>query len=797
MTGHLSERFTPTARRSREPSSAPPGAATGPGRRRLPAAVAAAVTVLCVLAVWWTERLPPAAGRSAPADTFSAARAVEHVARIADRPRPTGSAAHAEARDYLVGALRGLGLETRVQHTAAAASAPELSPTGANASYANLRLANVVARLPGTASTRPVALVTHYDTVPTGPGANDAGVPVSVLLETARALRAGPPPRNDVLFVFSDAEESGLLGAQALAASPDVLPPDAVVLNFEARGSAGPSLMFETGTDDGWLVGALADHVPDARTSSLLDAAYRYMPNRTDFTVLKEAGHPGMNIAYLDGYTRYHGPNDTVDHVDPRTVQHQGEYALGLARGLGAADLTAPPAGEREYFVAAGLLVSYPVWAALPAALAVAALAAAAFTRLRARGVLTGRGLARGLLVAVCQPLLAAGVAFGLAPLVAGGHPEFADYYDIAGHGPVLAGFVLLTVTTGLVLARVTRRFADARHQAAGAVVLWVALACGAAAAFPGGGHVFTWPALGLVVAGAVLGGGVRNPVARVAAVAAGVVPMALLLVPLVTLLTDALGVGLVAVPAALVALVTPLLPALLPVPHRRAARVRGAAVGVCAATAVVVLVVTAVSPAPPETGRRADVMYVLDAGAREAVWLSGSAPDAWSRRFLPDDAEPAEVADVWPGWRVPVRRAPASAAALTGPEVAVTTVRDDGDRGRRVEITAASTRGAGELVLVVDGPVVRRFAVAGVPGGDREVAPAEPTWELWLRGVPAGGVTVVVELGPGDGELRVFDRTPGLPAQLAPAPATPGPPALGVAGLSDATLVGTRELLR
>ncbi|GAB1511094.1 M28 family peptidase [Actinophytocola sp. KF-1] len=796
MTGDLSERSAVTRWRAREPVSAPPDATAGTADGRRLTVVAAVLAVLCLLAVWWTERLPAPAGRSAPAGAFSAARALDHVARIAQQPRPTGSAAHADARDYLAGVLRGLGLETRVHDSAAAAHSPELSPTGTNAAYANLRLSNVVARLPGTASTRPVALVTHYDTVPTGPGANDAGVPVSVLLETARALRAGPPPRNDVLFVFTDAEESGLLGAQALAAAPGVLPRDAVVLNFEARGSAGPSLMFETGADDGWLIGTLADHVADARTSSLLDAAYRYMPNRTDFTVLKEAGHPGMNIAYLGGYTRYHGANDTVDHVDPPTVQHQGSYALGLARALGAADLTAPPAGEREYFVAAGLLVSYPVWVALPVALAVAALAVVVFLRLRARGVLTGRGVARGLLVALCHPLLAAGVAFGLAPLVAGGHPEFADYYDIAGHGPALAGFVLLTVAIGLVLVRVTRRFAGTRHQVAGAVVLWVVLACAAAVAFPGGGHVFTWPALGLVIAGAVLGGGVPNPVARVAAVAAGVVPLALLVAPLVPLLADALGIGLVAVPAALAGLVTPLLSAVLPARSGRAGRVRAAGTGAVVVAAVAVLVVAALSPAPVETGRRADVMYVLDAGAREALWLSGSGPDAWSRRFLPDDAEPADVADVWPGWRVPVRRGPASVVPLTGPDVTVETVRDDGDRGRRVAITAASTRGARELVLIVSGPAVRRFSVAGVPGPAREVAPAGPAWELWVRAVPADGVTVVVDLGPGSGELRVLDRTPGLPQRLARTPATPGPPALGVASLSDATFVATRTRL-
>ncbi len=94
---------------------------------------------------------------------------------------------------------------------------------------------------------------------------------MSVLLETARALLEGPSPRNDVLFVFTDAEESGLLGAQALVAGPGTLPPDTVVLNFEARGSKGPSLMFETGPDAGWLVRTLTESAPDARADSLLD----------------------------------------------------------------------------------------------------------------------------------------------------------------------------------------------------------------------------------------------------------------------------------------------------------------------------------------------------------------------------------------------------------------------------------------------------------------------------------------------------------------------------------------------
>ncbi|MEV7028192.1 M28 family peptidase, partial [Kitasatospora sp. NPDC093558] len=329
---------TPPVRPAEPPGPRRGGSPAPPSPWILPVAVLL-LAALCAALTAWQDRLPAPRDANAPARDFSAARAVDRVRAIATEPRPSGSPAHTRVREDIVRTLTELGLETRVQTTASVTHMPDLSPTGADSRYAGLRVDNVVARLPGSASTRPVALVTHYDSTEAGPGANDAGVPVAVLLETARALRSGPAPRNDVLLVFTDAEESGLLGSRALADAPEFLPRDAVVLNFEARGSRGPSLMFETGPDAAWLVDALADHVPSARTSSLLDAAYRYLPNLTDFTVLARAGHQGLNLAYLDGYTAYHGAADDPDRVDPATVQHQGDQALGLARTLGAAAL--------------------------------------------------------------------------------------------------------------------------------------------------------------------------------------------------------------------------------------------------------------------------------------------------------------------------------------------------------------------------------------------------------------------------------------------------------------------------
>ncbi|PWI05208.1 hypothetical protein DIZ27_40650 [Streptomyces sp. NWU339] len=677
--------------------------------------------------------MPAARGPDAPADTFSATRAATHVREIATAPRPSGSAAHTRAREYIVRTLTALGLDTRVHTGAAASHRPDLSPIGADSRYADLRLRNVVARVPGTANTRPVALVTHYDSTEAGPGANDAGVPVSVLLETARALLEGPSPRNDVLFVFTDAEESGLLGAQALVAGPGTLPPDTVVLNFEARGSKGPSLMFETGPDAGWLVRTLTESAPDARADSLLDAAYRYMPNLTDFTVFQEAGHQGLNLAHLDGYTHYHGTGDTPDRVDPATVQHQGEQALGLARALASADLTHTPVGDSAYFRAGGWFVSYPLGAALPAALATAGLGLALLLRLQTRGALTMGAVLRGFAVALGQLVLAAGAAFGLAPLVASGHPEFAHYYDIGGHGPALIGFLSLTLTVGCALALIAKRWAGARAQVAGAVLLWILLSVVSAVLLPGGSHVFVWPTLGLLSAAAVLTSRAGETAGgRVLAAALGTVPAAPLVFPLVPLLTNALGLGLVAAPVAVAALLTALLPGVLPVLPRLLPVT-------AAVVATTVLAGVALLARGPENPVRADLLYLWDADRRTGHWISGVPADDWSDDFLPTDAERGSVADLWPGWRVPVRRGPAAEAyPLPGPRVTTRVLADTAGGGRRVQVTAASRRGADHLVVLVSGTTVRGWSLSGVPGQYADDPAGDAPWELWIRHVPA-----------------------------------------------------------
>ncbi|MEW6071769.1 MAG: M20/M25/M40 family metallo-hydrolase, partial [Planctomycetota bacterium] len=353
---------------------------------------------------------------SAPAGEFAAERALVHLREIARAPHPTGSPENAAVRAYLQRELAAAGLAVETQ-TAPLPFAPETP------------LVNVLARLPGRDPTGAIALVAHHDSrparngdePPVSCGAGDDGAAVAAILETLRALGTGPPLKNDLLVVITDAEERGLCGARAFLEHPWCAEIDAV-LNFEGRGSRGPVLMFETSEPSGWLVAEWAEAAPHPVGASMMAAVYRRMPNDSDFTVFRERGVPGLNFAFIGGYEAYHTALDTVENLDPASVQHHGETMLALARRLGELDLGAPrPAGELVYFDAVGsrLVRHSPAWRwpelALASLLALFATAAALRRGEASLGRLLGGGVAMLAAIAAATALAAGLVAAVLA----------------------------------------------------------------------------------------------------------------------------------------------------------------------------------------------------------------------------------------------------------------------------------------------------------------------------------------------------------------------------------------------
>ena len=334
------------------------------------------------LAVWTAIGFTPLSRpdvvpATAPVAVFSAERALVSVRVIAQRPHPVGSADHDRVRDYVLGEFTRLGLTPAVQ-------------AGVGEFYRfKGKAENIIARLPGAANTRPVMLAAHYDSTRRGPGAGDDAHAVAVLLETLRALRQSAPLRNDVIFLVTDGEENGMLGAALFMREHPWRSEPGVVLNFEARGTGGDATMFETSSPNQWLVRTLETTVPSANATSFAFEVYRRMPNNTDLSVFKQ-GLAGMNFAFIEHPEWYHRPQDDPAHLDLRSVQQQGNYALALARQFGAMDLNQAQSGDAVYFpTRLTSLIVYPTAWVLPLAwLTTAGLVAAAFAgwRRRVRG---------------------------------------------------------------------------------------------------------------------------------------------------------------------------------------------------------------------------------------------------------------------------------------------------------------------------------------------------------------------------------------------------------------------------
>ena len=734
------------------------GAAARAGGSGVLALAALAIT-LAALALGWLPYLPPAAQpATAPAGEFSAARALPHLQRIAQRPRPPGTAAHAEVQRYLVAQLRAMGLQPSVQTTTVAAEQRGRQGVAAT-------VTNVAARLPGRPGGQAILLATHYDGVTGGPGANDAGVGVAALLETVRALRAGPPLRHDVVVLFTDAEESGLLGARAFNAEHPWARDVRLVLNFEARGTGGPALMFETSPGNGWLAHGLARGAESPVGSSLFYEVYRRLPNDTDFTVFKRAGVAGMNFAYVGGLTGYHTRLDDLASVDPRNVQHQGSYALGLARRFGAGDLPARGGANAIFFNVPLLgLVSYGEgWSVPLAVFALVLLLGVIGWGVRAGGLRLGRTLLAA--AGFVATLLLAGVLLtGVWQLIRATHAAYAwmpmgETYN----GPLyFAAFVFLAVALTAALHRWARRRLAPAELLAGALLVWGVAALALGLLIPGAGYLWLWPtiagAAGLLV---LLRGGGAPSGRRLLAAGLGAVPALLLFGPIVWLLYQGMTVQLVGGMMVLGVLVLGLM-----LPHLELAQRAGGRLWLLAPLLVAAgLLAAAEARAGFDAAhpRPNSLFYVMDPARSQASWISSDwRPDAWTARFLGASPKRGPLPDYFPGVEHWFLRSPAPLVASPRPPVVELLGQERRPDGRVLRLRVTSPRGGEQVWVNVAGAEV----TGAVNGRALHTSRGGEPWSLRYVGLPPAGIELTLQVkGQGAVQVQAVDRTSGLPA--------------------------------
>ena len=760
----------------------------GPGR------VATALAALALLAAavagaLAAERPPAPLPADAPAAEFSAERAWPHLERIAGTgPTPIGSEGAADVRAHITGELRALGLDPEVQ-----------TGIGARAFGSNVSAglaANVVAEIPGTDPTGTVLVAAHYDSTPTTPGTTDDKASVAAVLEIARALTAGPRPRNDVVLLLTDGEEPGLVGAEAFAAHHPLARGGGVMVNLEGPGNAGPSKVYDIAHGNAGVVRLLTADTPHPAGESALATGFRDMPMgfNSDRTALAEHGFTGVDTGFTDGRAYYHHPRDTVEAFNKSSLQMHGANGLALTRAAAAADLAEVRTdGDATYFSAFGVFAHYPDTLAVPlaaaGALAVAGLAALARIR-RLAGV--PRMLAA--VAATALPFAAAaGIAVGLWELLLLIRPAYADLVSDA-YRPLLYRCALGAALLAAVWAWAVpmRRLLGGVALTVGALTWSAGLGLLLALGLPSGSYLGALPAL----AGAAAGAAAlllrdRHPRLAAAALALGALPGAVLVTLPGAALLGMTGVSMLA-PGALVLMLAglaavPLLTEAAPAGRRRAAL----APALCGLLAVALTAGgLAVDRFDEEHPRTAHLAYLLDADAGEAMWASLDAdPHPWAAGLLPDRAGPGLADLPVPGVGAVRRTGPADTADLPGPDVEVLDARSR-NGGTALTVRMRPARGADRIALLSSAPV-RSAVIAAEGHPDQELPPLDPAevrdgtgtdawaWALEFSAPPEEGLLLTLETeGEQAPRLGAAETTDGL--QTAP-PLDPRPAGLDV----------------
>ncbi len=727
------------------PTPAPWGGLRGPA------------TLLLLLVTAWLSSsyrtIPAPVPATAPDSVFSSARAMSHLARIASEARPPGSPNHARARDYLIDRLAALGHAPTVQTATS-------FDTGYGGAMTVATVRNILARIPGTEPGGPAVLVTaHYDSREISLGAADDGSGVVAILETVRALGARAPLRNDLIVLITDAEEVGLLGARAFVDEHPWFDDVAVLIGIEMRGGGGPSMMFETGANNGWVIEAFRRADPYPAANSVSYEIYQRMPNDTDFTPFKEAGKQGLNFAAVGKAHVYHQYYDSPENLSEGTLQHHGEHALAMLEYFGNADLSNVDAPDVSYisipFV--GLVTYGPLWIRVLGGAAVAAWLLA---------FIVGRkGGARvlGVLVGVGASAVFLGLVFLLADALykwrEGAHPELGalDAGSFHSEGWYLLAILCVAFALAAVIAGVLRRWFSPAELAVGALLVPVGLAAAATVRFPFAAMNFQWPAVaGCVGALAVCGlaRGQRMGLVRWMVVALAAVPVVVVLTPLTEGVWLAMGLELSEGLALLLGLgFLMLLPAL------DAAREPNGwwapAAGLLAAGAFLAVGMSTATPSA-ERPAPSTLVYMLDHETGTAFWGTDRSRDAsdpgvaWAAAaagpFAAPDADPPA-----PFNRERLRYTFASADPADIPPPIVTVAEDENLPGDVLRVSVTSAIGAERLSFTIpeDGP--RLAAVNGLllPAGS-----GSPDRLVHWGAPPEGGLILDFIRPPGDPRL-------------------------------------------
>ena len=325
--------------------------------------ILAATAVLAGLLAYGICTRP--AAEPADAEGFSAERAVKDIEVISKEHH---SVAHPEerarVREYLVQRLEQLGADTVMQYRYDSL----VGPQNKHVVY-TFDAVNVLAEFAPADVQDPTYLlmVAHYDSRYSQPmpkdtvwsyGAADDGYGVSVILETVnQALKYRQDWKQGIKVLFTDAEEVGMMGMKAIWENDrELFDNVGFMINIEARGPWGPALLFETCPGNRKVMDLYAEAAEYPFTYSLTTVVYGFMPNFTDFTIVKDE-IPGMNFSTIADINHYHTDLDNFSNISAKSIQHYGAQIVPITREY----LTDEAYSDRDFFKAEDDTVNFTI----------------------------------------------------------------------------------------------------------------------------------------------------------------------------------------------------------------------------------------------------------------------------------------------------------------------------------------------------------------------------------------------------------------------------------------------------
>lgn len=572
----------------------------------------------------------------APKTAFSTDRAMLHVAQMAQKPHATGFPAHKEVRQYIFSELQKMGLEPQLQEGYSMSKGAEFS-----------KATNILARISGKEEGKALLLLSHYDSdVHSSLGASDAASGVATILEGVRAFLAKKTfPKNDIIILFTDAEELGLNGADVFVNNHPWAADVGLVLNFEARGSGGPSYMLmETNQGNANLIKEFsAANLDFPVTSSLAYSIYKMLPNDTDLTVFREDGDiDGFNFAFIDDHFDYHTEKDTPERLDKNTLKHQGSYLMPLLHYFANNDLTNLK-NEEDYIyfnVPVFKMVSYPYsWIWLMFIVAVILFIALIIYGHRKK-ILTPKQYLKGFIPALIVLVVNGAIGYFSWMVLLWLYPQYQDMlhsFTYNGYSYIAAFFLLSTGICFWVYHKYKK--IDTPNLLVVPIFLWL-LICGGVAGYLKGGSYFIVPVYALLISLLI---SINQKKPNTYLLVFLTLPAIVIFAQYIKMFPVALGLPMMVTSTVLTSLVFMLLLSVFGY-YKHKNRL-----AILAGLLSIGFFISAHfnSGFTEENGKPNSLLYVLDADTQAAIWATYDRhPGSWNAQFFEDEKQKEKELD-------------------------------------------------------------------------------------------------------------------------------------------------------